>query len=175
MSKDNPKKAFQNPIDPDKITENPGLLPYAHTVGGAVIKPEDKGKLKGRSIKAMEQQTDRQMQQLYEQMEVLARQAKSLKHRVEISYKIYQTGLSFEPVVGDTYYFYLRKSGDYMVSMVKPEEWGRGPSVPTYLATVQLLADHTWEVLEYHEGFSFDDETQEADSQQASDRAEAKA
>jgi hypothetical protein len=69
------EEAFFNPINPDKVAENPGLLPYAHTAGGAVIKPDDMGKVKGRSMLAMRQQTDRQMNQLYEQMEVLARQA----------------------------------------------------------------------------------------------------
>ena len=75
------EEAFLNPINKDKVAENPGLLPYAHTAGGAVIKPEDMGKVKGRSVLAMRQQTDRQMNQLYEQMEVLARQAKLLAQR----------------------------------------------------------------------------------------------
>jgi hypothetical protein len=35
---------FQNPIDPDKITENPHSLEYPHHAGSALIKPEDKGK-----------------------------------------------------------------------------------------------------------------------------------
>ncbi len=39
------EKPFVNPIDPDKVAENPGLLPYAHTAGGAVIRPEDKGRI----------------------------------------------------------------------------------------------------------------------------------
>ena len=40
---------FINPIDKDKIAENPHLLPYAHTRGGVNIKPVDKGKVKGRA------------------------------------------------------------------------------------------------------------------------------
>ena len=32
------EEAFVNPIDKDKVAENPGLLPYAHTAGGAVIR-----------------------------------------------------------------------------------------------------------------------------------------
>ena len=36
-----------NPIDKDKIAKDPHLLPYAHTVGGAIIKPIDKGRAKG--------------------------------------------------------------------------------------------------------------------------------
>ena len=37
---------FLNPINPEKVAQNPGLLPYAHTAGSAVIKPEDMGKSK---------------------------------------------------------------------------------------------------------------------------------
>ena len=44
---------FLNPINPEKVAQNPGLLPYAHTAGSAVIKPEDMGKTKGRSVKAI--------------------------------------------------------------------------------------------------------------------------
>jgi hypothetical protein len=44
--KDPEEQAFVNPIDKDKVAENPGLLPYAHTAGGAVIRPEDKGKIR---------------------------------------------------------------------------------------------------------------------------------
>ena len=48
---------FINPIDPDKITETPSTLPYAHHSGSALIKPEDRGKIKGRALSAMDHQT----------------------------------------------------------------------------------------------------------------------
>jgi hypothetical protein len=48
------KSTFVNPIDPDKIAENPGFLPYAHHAGSMPIKPEDEGKLKSRALRAME-------------------------------------------------------------------------------------------------------------------------
>lgn len=143
----NPKE-FVNPIDPDAVAENPAFLPYAHTVGGAVIRPEDKGKLQGQSITAMEQQTQRQMHQIYEQMDLLAKQAKALQARVDVSYKIYLAGLSFEPVIGQVYYFYQRANGSHLVSMISPEEWGRSLQKPECLAKIQLLGDHTWDVLE---------------------------
>ena len=50
-------KEFINPIDKDKITENPHSLEYAHHAGSALIKPEDQGKIKGRALSAMEHQT----------------------------------------------------------------------------------------------------------------------
>ncbi len=141
---------FLNPINPDKVAENPGLLPYAHTAGGAVIKPDDMGKVKGRSVLAMRQQTDRQMNQLYEQMEVLARQAKLLAERKEISERIYDAAMGFEPIISETYYLYEKEDGSDLMSLVAPEEWGRSFKYSRYLAKVKLLADHTWEV-EYNE------------------------
>ena len=137
---------FLNPINPDKVAENPGLLPYAHTAGGAVIKPDDMGKIKGRSVLAMRQQTDRQMNQLYEQMEVLARQAKLIAERKEISERIYEAAMGFEPIISETYYLYEKESGQDLLSLVAPEEWGRSFKNSRFLAKVTLLADHTWDV-----------------------------
>jgi Protein of unknown function (DUF2452) len=137
---------FVNPIDKDKIAENPGLLPYAHTAGGAVIRPEDMGREKGNSITAMYEQTDRQMHQLKEQMETLVAQAKSLQRRKEISEIIYKSAMGFRPVMGHIYHLYEKKDGSHTISLVAPEEWGsRQPYI--FMATCQLLYDHTWEIL----------------------------
>ncbi|MGB1248871.1 MAG: hypothetical protein ACPG4Z_08280, partial [Chitinophagales bacterium] len=65
----------ENPIDKDKITENPHNLPYAHTIGGFAITPLDKGKIKGKAMAAMYEQTQNQMDQLKEQMQLIANQA----------------------------------------------------------------------------------------------------
>ncbi len=146
------EKPFVNPIDPKKVAENPGLLPYAHTAGGAVIRPEDKGRIKGNAMMAMYEQTDRQMNQLKEQMETLVAQAKSLQRRKQISEVIYQATLNFRPVAGHIYHLYEKKNGSHTISLIAPEEWGRNQPY-TYLATVQLLYDHTWEILRQSEVF----------------------
>ena len=142
-SKEDP---FLNPINPDKVAENPGLLPYAHTAGSAVIRPEDLGKAKGRAVLAMRQQTDRQMNQLYEQMEILAKQAKLLAERKEISERIYEAAIGFEPIINQTYYLYEREDGTDLLSLISPDEWGRSMKYSKFLAKVLLLADHTWHV-----------------------------
>lgn len=144
---------FINPINPDKVAQNPGLLPYAHTAGGAVIKPDDMGKSKGRSIKAMRQQTDRQMNQLYEQMEVLAKQAKTISERKEISERIYDAAMGFEPIISETYYLYEKENGTDLLSLIAPHEWGRSFKYSRFLAKVTLLADHTWDV-QYNENLN---------------------
>lgn len=143
------KEDFVNPIDKDKIAENPGLLPYAHTVGGSVIKPIDEGRVKGNALAAMEQQTDMQMAQLYKQMELLAKQAEAIQKRKEVSESIYLSKMSFEPKIGHTYFLYEKESGESVVSLVAPNEWGRrGMPFSEFVAKVRLLADHTWDVIE---------------------------
>lgn len=133
-------------IDPTKTVENPGLIPFAYTVGGVVIRPEDMGKVKSKALTAMRQQTDRQLKQLYEQMQTLASQANTLKNRVEISERIYQTEMKFEPLVGHSYFLYEREDGSDFLSMIAPNEWGRSAKFSRVISKVTLLADHTWEV-----------------------------
>ena len=146
--KNEPNDAFVNPIDKDKVAESPGLLPYAHHSGCAVIRPEDKGRIRGNAMTAMYDQTDRQMEQLRQQMETLAKQAKSLQARMTVSEVIYQAEIPFQLVIHHIYHLYQRKKdGTHLLSMVAPAEWGRRAPFD-HLATVRLLGDHTWEVLE---------------------------
>ncbi len=145
--KENKEEEFVNPIDKDKIAENPAFLPYAHTVGGSVIKPIDKGRVKGLAVSAMYEQTESQLQQIREQVELLVQQAQKVHDRVNISERIYQAEMNFKPLIGHTYHLYARKNGKNVLSMIGPNEWGR--SCPyTFEATVKLLSDHTWEVQE---------------------------
>lgn len=139
---------MENPIDKDKITENPHNLPYAHTVGGFVIKPIDKGRVKGNAIAAMEEQTDIQLKQIKEQIDLLARQAQNLKNRKEISYQIYGAEMGFKPVVGKTYHLYERDNGNRVLSLVGPNNWGKEIPFESFIATVKMLGDHTWDILE---------------------------
>lgn len=146
-SSNNTPEDFINPIDPDKVAENPHLLPYAHTVGGAVIQPIDKGKVKGRAVEAMYQQTEMQLDQIRQQIELLAQQAQKIKKRVEISEQIYLAEMGFEPLIGFVYHLYERTNGTKLLSMVAPREWGSKPPF-RFLASVRMLSDHTWDILE---------------------------
>ena len=149
------EEEIHNPIDASKITEMPGLLPYAHTVGGVVIKPEDTGKIKGRAVKAMEQQTDMQLLQIQQQIELLATQARAIQRRTELSYRIYEAAIGFEPLIGQTYHLYSRSEGSFFLSLIGPDEWGRSKGDRQFMATVKLLADHTWDVIKSQEPLEF--------------------
>lgn len=144
--KDQAQNPDFNPIDKDKVAENPGLLPYAHTVGGAQIKPVDRGKVKGRAMMAMQEQTEMQMDQIKQQIELLAEQAQAIQKRVEISQRIYEAAVGFEPLISHIYHLYQKKDGSWLLSMVSPAEWGRSHPFESFVGTVKLLADHTWEL-----------------------------
>lgn len=146
MTQEKEEKEFVNPIDPEKITETPGTLPYAHTVGSAVIKPTKQGVIKGKSLEAMQQQTNMQLSQIREQIELLAKQAEKIKQRQELSQIVYDAKMSFKPEIGHTYHLYLNNEDRYVLSMIGPNEWGRKMSFKQFLNSVTLLADHTWEV-----------------------------
>jgi hypothetical protein len=130
-----------------KMAENPGILPYAHHAGSAIVKSEDLGKAKGRAVTAMHQQTDIQMDQIYQQMQLLAEQARAIKDRVEISERVYLADIPFEPIINHIYYMYKRDDGTDVLSLIAPHEWnGKSKKYEIYVAKLKLLADHTWEV-----------------------------
>lgn len=140
------KEEFINPIDKDKITENPSTLPYAHTVGSAVVKPTKQGVIRSKALSAMEQQTDMQLEQIRKQIELLADQAREIKDRKDLSEMIYAARIGFKPEINHVYHLYQNDEGDYVLSMIGPNEWGAKPKFANFINSVRLLADHTWAI-----------------------------
>jgi predicted transcriptional regulator len=120
------------------------VLPYSASVSGAVIKPNEEGIIRHQALSAMEEQTNMQLTQIRQQIELLAIQAKEIQKRKELSMLIYDAKLSFAPVIGKVYYLYEKEDGAYLVSMIGPKEWGRKTPYKTFISAIQLLADHTW-------------------------------
>ena len=141
------ERDYDSLIDPDKMAENPGLLPYAHTVGSAIIRPIDKGRTKGLAMQAMYEQSDIQLTQIKQQVESLLTQAQKIHDRITISESIYEADCSFKPLIGNTYHLYLKKDGKKVLSMIAPNEWGKIKPYE-YEASIRLLADHTWIIVE---------------------------
>jgi hypothetical protein len=120
------------------------VLPYASSVGSVAIRPNEEGAIKHKALLAMEQQTDMQLDQIREQIELLARQAQELRKRKELSLMIYEAKMSFTPIIGQTYYLYEKKDGTHLLSLVNPKEWGGTGPFKQFVSGVKLLADHTW-------------------------------
>lgn len=141
------KKEFINPIDKDKVAENPGTLPYAHSVGSALIKPSKQGVIRSKALAAMEEQTDMQLAQIKKQIDLLAEQARAIDERKRVSEIIYSARMSFSPQISHTYHLYENHKEEYVLSMIAPHEWGNSRAFKQFIASVTLLADHTWKIV----------------------------
>lgn len=120
------------------------VLPYASAAGSVAIRPTKEGVIKHKALAAMEEQTNMHLNQIKEQIELLARQAQEIRKRRELSMIIYEAKLSFKPQIGQTYHLYERKDNSHILSLVAPTEWGGSGPFKQFLSSVQLLADHTW-------------------------------
>lgn len=120
------------------------ILPYAASAGGVAIRPTKEGVIKHKALSAMEEQTNMQLDQIRQQIELLAKQAAALQQRKLLSLKIYESKLNFKPQIGQTYHLYLRNDDTHLLSMVAPQEWGGKGPFKAFVTSVKLLADHTW-------------------------------
>lgn len=120
------------------------VLPYASSIGGVVIRPTKEGVIRHQALQAMEEQTNMQLDQIKEQIELLARQAQEIVKRKELSLMIYDAKLNFRPVIGHVYHLYQKQDDTYILSMVSPKEWGGTGPFKAFISSAKLLADHTW-------------------------------
>ena len=120
------------------------VLPYAASVAGALVKPNEEGIIRHKALTAMEEQTNMQLLQIRKQIELLALQAQEIQKRKDLSLMIYNARLSFKPNIGQTYYLYEKEDGNHLLSLVSPKEWGGSGPFKRFVAGVKLLADHTW-------------------------------
>ena len=130
-----------------KTADLPGLIEYAHSLGGFSVVPTEQGQIKGKAMQAMGEQTQMQLDMILEQMRLLAKQAKRLKDRINVSTDIYKAKISFQPNVGSHYFLYQKENEELTLSMIGPEEWGSKKTIGDFIAEVKLLADHTWEII----------------------------
>lgn len=120
------------------------VLPYASSAAGVAIVPTKEGVIKHKALSAMEEQTNMQLEQIKQQIELLAKQAQEIHKRKELSRIIYEASLKFKPQIGQVYHLFELKDGQHALSLISPTEWGGGGRFQQFVASVKLLADHTW-------------------------------
>ena len=131
--------------------------PVPLTVSSPVIKAIDKNKIRANAVEAIHMQAHQQIEMLRKQAELIMLQVKEIEERLKISELIYKAEMRFKPVLGQIYHLYEKQEkGEFLVSMIAPEEWGRSKSFSRYLSTVRLLSDSTWDVLN-KTTFNFED------------------
>lgn len=135
----------EEPRDIEVYHKQMSVLPYASSVGGVVIRKTEEGVIRHQALKAMDEQTNMQLNQIRQQVELLATQAREIQRRKELSFLVYESKLNFAPVIGHVYHLYEQEDNSNLLSMIGPNEWGRrGMPYARHVGTVKMLADHTW-------------------------------
>lgn len=154
MSTNKSKKPEPIKVSPKELeklkklsVDDPGLVKFASNIGSGVVAPLEESAIRVHSHRAMTEQLDVQMGQIVEQIKLLARQVEDLQTRKKISEDIYLSKITFEPVIGNTYYLYFsEKENRKVLSMIGPDQWGKSGDHLRFLAEVVLQGDRTWKV-----------------------------
>jgi hypothetical protein len=122
------------------------LSPIPLSVGSVPIQAEDKGKIRANAVEAMHHYAQQEMDMLRKQADLIMQQVKDIENRLKISEQIYQSDMRFTPVVNQIYHLYKR-SDYFTLSLIGPDEWGKGGHKLDYVASVRLLGDHSWHII----------------------------
>lgn len=123
------------------------LSPIPLSIGSPPIRPEDKNKIRANAVEAMHHYANQEIAMLKKQADLIMQQVRDIEQRLKISAHIYESDMRFVPVINQVYYLY-EKDDHYTLSLIGPNEWGAAKQVKKYIATVKLLGDHSWDVLD---------------------------
>jgi hypothetical protein len=86
---------------------------------------------------------------IMEQVNVLKKQAEALANRMQVSEIMHQCKYGFRVVHGHYYYVYFNSyKNENVLSINAPNSWSALPGHYTYIMTVRLMGDSTWEEVE---------------------------
>ena len=94
----------------------------------------------------MHHYAQQEMDMLRKQADLIMQQVREIEDRLKISEQIYQSEMRFTPVINQVYHLY-EKGDHYAISLIAPNEWGRSKTVMKHVATIRLLGDHSWQVI----------------------------
>lgn len=89
-----------------------------------------------------------------EQVDLIKNQVRGIQEKYLISLEVLKAKFSFVPVHGETYYLY-QKNEERILMLIGPHQWQLGENT-LYVATVKLMADASWQVLEINEQIDMD-------------------
>jgi len=119
----------------DDMDKNPNALTYGITPSApASIKPVDI-----ESWKAVVSPTFKHY--FTERYNELVSEYEKLMRDYNVNQLLYESSLSFKPIIGQTYYLYKKGNGSSFISLIKPEEtfWDG------YVGAFKFNAQYAWE------------------------------
>lgn len=128
-------------------TGRDALAPVPMHVASAIIRPVDKNKLKAVALETIEKQANERIMMLKRQAGLIMEQVREIEERIKISQAIYEADIPFEPIINGIYHLYEKENNKRFLSMIGPNEWGKTSAEKQFVASVQLNADKTWNVI----------------------------
>ena len=113
------------------------VLPYGSDLSAPSIKLENVGAWKQSGITKINSYFDTRFQAIKKEYE-------SMIEEYKWNEIVYRAEYNFEPVMGQTYYLYVKDSNLFL-SMISPKEW-KNP--PDFMGAFKLGSSHKWELVE---------------------------
>lgn len=124
-------------------------LPYPMELGSPSFFPIDAHKEKDILLNISKLNAKQEYERIMEQVAVLKKQADALSNRMQVSEIMHKCIYGFKAVHGKKYYVYYNSfSDENTLSLNGPNSWSAFPGYYTYIMTVRLMGDSTWEQID---------------------------
>lgn len=121
-------------------------LPYPMELGSPAFAPIAVEKEKDILLNVSKLNAKQEYDRIMEQVNVLKRQAEALANRMRVSELMHHCTYGFRVVHGKSYYVYFDSmKNNNVLCLNAPDNWSAFPGHYTYIMTVRLMGDSTWE------------------------------
>ena len=121
-------------------------LPYPMELGSPAFAPIEIIKEKDIILNTGKLHAKQEYERIMEQVDVLKRQADKLINRMQVSELMHSCVYGIKPVHGKVYHVYYNSyKAINTLSINSPNSWSAFPIHYTYIMSVRLMGDSTWE------------------------------
>jgi hypothetical protein len=125
---------------------NRNVTPYPTEAGGVKFDLVPVEKQKDIMLNVGRMHAEQEYNRIIELVQVLEKQARQIKRRLEITDAVHAAEYQFQTYHGQTYWLVFEKEKKKMIlAKTGPNGWSSGaPESYEYIAAVKWLGDHTW-------------------------------
>ena len=125
---------------------NRNVTPYGTEAGGPKFEMVPVTKQKDLMINHARMYAQQEYDRIMELVNVLEKQAQSIKRRLEITDAVHGAVYQFQPVMGKEYWLAWDKRKHHtLLTQNGPDDWSSSaPDDYEYITNVKYMGDHTW-------------------------------
>jgi hypothetical protein len=120
---------------PDSFVENRLSKRYPTEIGAPKFEPDN--------ISLFKIEKTSKIKKYYSaKFEEMTKEYENLMSEIKMNERLYKASHNFEPISGETYHLYKRKSGEEFLSLISPNQWKKFEFIGSY----KFLSDGRWEI-----------------------------